>query len=148
MSTAWHWKYCLDTEAERKIESYLALLVSTGEKGTVTFLQGFPCGSAGKKSACSAEDLGSIPGVGRFAGEEKGYPLQYSGLENSMDCKEWVPSTFTFLKGKVNGIWLHAGRLAVLCKAVTVSKCWRERRKIGVLEVALGLYMANLQIKC
>ena len=31
---------------------------------------------------------------------------------------------------------------------LTVSKCWRERRKIGVLEVALGLYMANLQIKC
>ena len=43
-------------------------------------------GSAGKESACSAEDLGSIPGLGRFPGEGKGYPLQYSGLENSMDC--------------------------------------------------------------
>ena len=31
-------------------------------------------------------DLGSIPGLGRSAGEEIGYPLQYSGLENSMDC--------------------------------------------------------------
>ena len=31
-------------------------------------------------------DLGSIPGLGRSPGEEKGYPLQYSGLENSMDC--------------------------------------------------------------
>ena len=47
---------------------------------------GFPDGSAGKESACSAGDLGSIPGLGRSLEEEKGYPLQYSGLENSMDC--------------------------------------------------------------
>jgi len=47
---------------------------------------GFPCGSASKESACSAGDLGSIPGLGRFFGEGKGYPLQYSGLENSTDC--------------------------------------------------------------
>ena len=46
----------------------------------------FPCGSAGKESACNAGDLGSIPGLGRSPGERKGYPLQYSGLENSMDC--------------------------------------------------------------
>ena len=48
---------------------------------------GFPCGSAGKESACNVGDLGLIPGLGRFPGEEKGYPLQYSGLENSMDYK-------------------------------------------------------------
>ena len=47
---------------------------------------GFPCGSAGKESACNERDLGSIPGLGRSPGEEKGYPLQYSGLDNSMDC--------------------------------------------------------------
>ena len=47
---------------------------------------GFPCGSAGKESACNMGDLGSIPGLGRSPGEGKGYPLQYSGLENSMDC--------------------------------------------------------------
>ena len=47
---------------------------------------GFPCGSAGKESACSEGDLGSIPGLGKSPGEGKGYPLQYSGLENSMDC--------------------------------------------------------------
>ena len=46
---------------------------------------GFPCGSAGKESTCNAGDLGSIPGLGRSSGEGKGYPLQYSGLENSMD---------------------------------------------------------------
>ena len=52
---------------------------------TPVFL-GFPCGSAGKESGHSVGDLGSIPGVGRSPGEGKGYPLQYSGLENSMDC--------------------------------------------------------------
>ena len=46
---------------------------------------GFPCGSAGKESACNAGDLGSIPGLGGSPGEGKGYPLQYSGLQNSMD---------------------------------------------------------------
>ena len=50
-----------------------------------TFL-GFPCDSAGKESVCNAGDLGSIPGLGRSPGEGKGYTLQYSCLENSMDC--------------------------------------------------------------
>ena len=44
------------------------------------------CGSAGKESTHNAGDLGSIPGLGRSSGEGKGYPLYYSGLENSMDC--------------------------------------------------------------
>ena len=48
--------------------------------------RGYPCGSAGKESACNAGDLGSIPGLGRYPGKGKGYPLQYSGLENSLDC--------------------------------------------------------------
>ena len=47
---------------------------------------GFHCGSTGKESACNVGDLGSIPGLGRSPGEGKGYPLQYSDLENSMDC--------------------------------------------------------------
>ena len=45
----------------------------------------FPCGSAGKESTCNAGDLGSILGLERCPGEGKGYPLQYSGLENSID---------------------------------------------------------------
>ena len=49
---------------------------------TPVFL-GFPCSSAGKASSCNAGDLGSILGLGRSPGEGKGYPLQYSGLENS-----------------------------------------------------------------
>ena len=43
----------------------------------------FSCVSAGKESACNAGNLGSIPGLGRSPGEGKGYPFQYSGLENS-----------------------------------------------------------------
>ena len=46
---------------------------------------GFPGGSAGKESTCSVGDLGLIPGLGRSPEEEKGYPVQYSGLENSVD---------------------------------------------------------------
>ena len=47
---------------------------------------GFSCGSAGKESICNVGNLGLIPGLGGSPGEGKGYPPQYSGLENSMDC--------------------------------------------------------------
>ena len=69
---------------------------------TPVFLD-FPGYSAGKESACSVGDRGLIPGLGRSPGEGKGYPLQYSGLENSMECiVVWVakiqtwPSDFHF----------------------------------------------------
>ena len=47
---------------------------------------GFPDSSVGTESTCNEGDLGSIPGLGRSPGEGNSYPLQYSGLENSMDC--------------------------------------------------------------
>ena len=56
------------------------------QKHRVQKCMGFLGGSVGKESACNAGDLGSIPELGRSPGEGKGYPLQYSGLENSMDC--------------------------------------------------------------
>ena len=46
---------------------------------------GFPCGSAGKESTCNVGDLGLISGLGRSPAEGNSYPLQYSGLENSVD---------------------------------------------------------------
>ena len=52
---------------------------------TLGFLS-FPCGSAGKRSTHNVGDLGSILGLGKSPGERKWYLLQYSGLENSMDC--------------------------------------------------------------
>ena len=57
-------------------------------------------GSSGKDSTCNAGDLGSIPGLGRSLGKGNGYPLQYSGLENSKDCivcevtKSWTQLSY------------------------------------------------------
>ena len=50
------------------------------------FRRGISNSSIDIESAYNVGDLGSIPGLGRSPGEGKGYPLQYSGLENSMDC--------------------------------------------------------------
>ena len=69
--------------------------VERGFDSLFSVYMGFPGGSAGKESACNVGDLGSIPGLGRYPGEGKAYPLQYSDLENSMDCivhgvrKDW-----------------------------------------------------------
>ena len=68
----------------------------------ISMWRGYAGGSAGKETTCSVEDLGLIPGLGRSPGEGNGYPLQFSGLENSMDCiivhgvtKIWTqPSNF------------------------------------------------------
>ena len=49
-------------------------------------VKGSPDSSAGEGSTCNAGDPSSVPGSGRSPGEGKGYPLQYSGLENSMNC--------------------------------------------------------------
>ena len=77
---------------------------STGEGMTThSVFLGFPGDSAGKECACDAGDPGSIPELGRSPGEGNCYPLQYSGLENLMDCivhgvaKRWTqPSDFHF----------------------------------------------------
>ena len=62
--------------------SFVSLLV-----GCIMLVnKGFPCGSVGKEFTCNMGDLGSIPGLGRPPGEGRGYPLQYSALENSMYC--------------------------------------------------------------
>ena len=49
-------------------------------------ISGSRCGPADKESACNEGDPDSIPGLVRSPGEGKGYPVQYSGLENSVDC--------------------------------------------------------------
>ena len=60
----------------------------------------FPGSSAAKESACNAGDLGSILGSGRSPGEENGYPLQYSGLENSKDRGAWLASVHGVTKSQ------------------------------------------------
>ena len=59
---------------------------SLWELSYIICVEGFPGSSADKESACNAGDPGVIPGWGRSPGEGRGYPLQYCGLENSMDC--------------------------------------------------------------
>ena len=71
---------------------------------------GFPCGSAGKESACNVEDLGSVPGLGRSPGEGKGYSLQYSDLENSVNYSPWGR------KESDTTEWLSQCWLLTLCK--------------------------------
>ena len=72
-----------DKRAGQELTSYR---LQTQSSFNFTYRMGFTGGSAGKESACNVGDLGSISGLGRSPGEGKGYPLQYSGLENSMDC--------------------------------------------------------------
>ena len=73
--------------ATAKVEKEGNKKISFSEMTPPSFwLSLFRCGSAGEESACSVGDLGLIPVLGRSPGEGKGYPLQYSDLENSMDC--------------------------------------------------------------
>ena len=72
---------------------------------------GFPCGSAGEESAYNVGDLGSIPGLGRSPGEGKCYPLQCSGLENSIDCMvHGVAKSWTRLSDFHFTYWREWGR--------------------------------------
>ena len=82
---------------------------------SIFFMWVFPGGLAGKELPCNAGNLGSIPGLGRSPGEGTGYPLQYSGLENSMNCivhgvaKSWTRlSDFTFTPW-----WLRRKRICL-----------------------------------
>ena len=67
-------------------DSWVRKICWRRDKLLTPVLLGFPGGSAGKEFTCNVGDLGSIPRLGRYPGEGKGYPLQYSGLEKSMDC--------------------------------------------------------------
>ena len=71
----------------------------------------FPGGSDGKESACNVGDLGSILGLGRSPGEVDNYPLQYSGLENSMDRGAWWATVHKVTKSQTQVSDLHTSRL-------------------------------------
>ena len=95
---------------------------------------GFPCDSTGKESTCNAGDLGSIPELGRSPGEGNGYPLQHSGLENSMDCiVHGVVKSWTRLNNFHFHFLVHIIKAMVFpvvmywCESWTIKKaqCWR-----------------------
>ena len=92
------WRVSPDTVLKEKMK-YRSLCIVSSTNGEIMLIYArvcvcvcvcvcveFPCGSAGKESACNAEDLGSIRGLGRSSGEGNGNPLHYCCLENSMDC--------------------------------------------------------------
>ena len=70
---------------EKGMATHSSILAPPPPKAAQRSILGFPDSSVGKESTCNTGDPGSIPGSGRSAGEGKRYPLQYSGLKNSMD---------------------------------------------------------------
>ena len=110
---------------------------------TSVFL-GFFCGSAGKESTCNGEDLGSIPGLGRSPGEREGYPLQYSGLKNSMDSIvhgvaksptfDWATFTFTSIwrtdaEAEAPILWLPDVKNSLIRNKPDAGKYWRQEEQ-------------------
>ena len=97
-----------------KYQFSFVIFSNTLLKATVCFVRYtwyFLSGTSGKESTCNAGDMGSIPGLGRSPGEGNGYPPQYSGLENSMDCtvhgvtKRHDRVTFTWQKQDYVGVF-------------------------------------------
>ena len=91
---------------------------------------GFPCGSAGKESTCNAGDLGSITGLGRSPGEGKGYPLQCSGLENSMDSpwgREELDMTERLSLHFISLKFFHASSSTKILRQLTHRKQYKNR---------------------
>ena len=90
---------CVYTHTMESIHTYTQwniIQLKKKKKGILPFavtqmdlerIMGFSCGSAGKQFTCNVGDLGSIHRLGRSPGKGKHYPLQYSGLENSKDCR-------------------------------------------------------------
>ena len=92
---------------------------------------GFPCGSPGRESTCNAGDLSSIPGLGRSPGE--GYPQQYSGLENSMDCIVYgVTKSRTRLNGFHSLQYLHPHSSAYHLPSLDI---WNSRIPVGNVQI-------------
>ena len=86
---------------------------------------GFPGRSACKESACNAGDLGSIPGLEISPGERKVYPLQYSGLENSMDC----------IDNEVTKSWTQLNNFHFTSCSIYLNRWWMVRRLLTILEI-------------
>ena len=96
-------------EALNLVTEYLSSSSRLCQLRQVLLFSGFPYGSADK--ACNAGDLSLMSGLGRYPGEEKGYPFQYSGLENSMDCTvHGVTKSWTWLTDFHTGSLLGKGQ--------------------------------------
>ena len=127
---------------------------------TPVFL-GLPCGSADKESVGNAGDLSSIPGLGRSPLEGKSYPLQYSGLENSIDCivhgvaKSWTHlSDFHFRPGRqhLKCPWENCSKEvrggARLYRGFETKFCKKNKRKVfNFCNKSFAKVLGSLNIK-
>ena len=94
--TGFGWASLIAQLVRPLFDSWVGKIYWRRDRLPIPVFLGFPCGSAGKESTCNTGDLGLIPGLGRSPAEEKGYPLQYSGLEKvQCDRHDWM--TFTWL---------------------------------------------------
>ena len=104
--------------------------------------QGFPDSSVGKESGYNAGDPGSIPGLGRSAGEGKGYPLRYSHLENSTDYSPWESQS-------VGHDWAHFTHHPKMILPANVlptfaSSSSQPRATMGLVSVSTALPFLNI----
>jgi len=92
--------------------------------------RGFPGGSDGKESACSAGDLGSIPGLGRSPGEGSGNLFQYSCLENPMDRGAWWATVRGVTEGQTKLMNFHFFTLEIYrlgrCESSVSRLCFQD----------------------
>ena len=109
---------------------------------TPVFL-GFPCGLAGKESTCNAGGLGLIPGLGRSPGEGKGYPVQYFGLENSMEfIVRGVTKSWTRLSD------FHFSMSQLLAQDILMLKVIHCFSRIQIYLNVLYFYLLGLATLC
>ena len=94
--------------------------------GKINWFRHLPCGSAGKESASNMGDLGLISRLGRSPGEGKGYPLQYSGLENSMDC---IVHGRTDAEDQTPILWPPDAKNWLIGKGLDAGKNWRREER-------------------
>ena len=105
-------------------------------------VQGFPCGLAGKESACNAGDLDLIPGLGRSPGEGKGYPLQYPGQGNSVDC---IVHGVTKSRTRLSNFHFCFINYAKAFDCVDHKKLWKTLKE---MEIPDHLYLSRWKAVC
>ena len=114
-------------------------LIKINEKENHPILQ---LGKDGKEFVCNAEDLGSIPGLGRSPGVGNGNPLQYSCLENSMDRETWW--------ARVHGVKKSQTRLSYFHFSKPYHYKYAEAflKQVGILRVSHLWKSSDMNLNC
>ena len=102
------------------------------------------CGSAGKESAYNVGDLSSIPRLGRFSGEGKGYPLQYSGLENFTDC---IVHRVAKSRTRQNNFHFHFYNLILSRNFISSRGCQNTATRMLIVDICM-IWRTRNTLKC